>query len=382
MKTRQARLVDFGKRSGLRVYPVSIGAMRLPDEELAIPLIRQAIDAGMIYIDTCRGYGDSEIKLSKALKDGYREKVILSTKWCPWNLKVQPDDDTSAQCTYKRLVESMERLDVEYLDFYQIWSINNFENYQQATYKGGMLEGVRRAKDEELIKHIGFTTHDTPENIRRYIDQADWCEAILFTHNMLNPTYKEIIAETHAKGIATIVMNPLAGGFLVEDSPVLQKAVLDAVGINDVVQAAHRYLAGDENIDTILCGINKPSDITSTVDNYSKPPLTAEQREDLEEAMAKITSKGMGFCTGCKYCMPCPEGIDIPAMMNVVYLDRFLQMSERVTRLYKQLVNPDNSPARCTQCGQCEEKCTQHLKITEELKYLIERFSKNSPEDD
>ena len=377
MTIRQTREVDFGKRSGLKVHPVSIGAMRLPDEELAIPLIRQAIDAGMIYIDTCRGYGDSELKLAKALKDGYREKVILSTKWCPWNLKVEPDDDTSAECTYKRLLESMKRLDVEYLDFYQIWSINNFEDYQQATCKRGMLDGIRRAKDEGLIKHIGFTTHDTPENIAKYIDEADWCEAILFTHNILNPTYKDIIAQTHERGIATIAMNPLAGGFLAVQSPVLQKAVFDAVGINSVVEAAHRYLAGDRNIDTILCGISKPTDITSTIEHYSKPPLTGQQRKDLEEAMDKMSSKGMGFCTACKYCMPCPEGINIPNMMNMVYLDKFLQMSERAGGIYERQANLGNSPAKCTQCGQCEDKCTQHLKITEELKYLVERFGKD-----
>lgn len=373
MKTKQ---VDFGKRSGLRVHPVSIGAMRLPDEELATPLIRQAIDEGMIYIDTSRGYSDSEIKLSKALKDGYREKVRLSTKWCPWNLKIQPDDDASAECAYKRLVESMERLDVEYLDFYQIWSIDKFENYEQATCKGGMLDGIRRAKDEGLIGHIGFTTHDTPDNIRKYIDEADWCEAILFSHNILNPTYKEIIAQTHEKGIATLVMNPLAGGFLAEESPVLQQIVSDALGIKDVVEAAHRYLAGDKNIDTILCGINKPSDITSTIDNYSKPPLTSQQRKALEEVMDRISSKAMGFCSVCNYCMPCPEGINIPLMMNMVYLDKLLEMSDTAARTYRQHVNADNSPTRCTQCGQCEEKCTQHLKIIEELAYLVERFDK------
>jgi len=374
--TKQTREVDFGKRSGLRVFPVSIGAMRLPDEELAIPLIRQAIDAGMVYIDTCRGYGDSEIKIAKPLKDGYREKVILSTKGCPWNLKVEPDDDTSAQCTYKRILESMERLDVDYLDFYQIWSINDFEDYQQATCKAGMLDGIRRAKDEGLIKHIGFTTHDTPENIRKYIDEADWCETILFTHNIFNPTSKDIIAQTHEKGIATLVMNPLAGGLLAQKSPVLQKAVFGAVGIKDVVEAAHRYLAGDENIDTILCGINKPSDITATIENYSKPPLTGQQRKDLEEVMSRMSSKGMGFCTACRYCMPCPEGINVPGMMNIVYLDRFLQMSERAGGFYERRVNPENSPVRCTKCGQCEDTCTQHLKITEELEYLLERFGK------
>ena len=133
----QTKLIDFGKRSGLKVHPVSTGAMRLPDEEQAIKLMRQAIDAGMIYIDTSRGYADSEIKVGKSLKDGYREKVILSTKCSPWIKKVEPDDDTSAECTYKRIIESMERLDVDYLDFYQIWNIDRRENYEQAVAREG-----------------------------------------------------------------------------------------------------------------------------------------------------------------------------------------------------------------------------------------------------
>ena len=104
MTFTQTKKVDFGQRSGIEVFPVSIGAMRLPEEEKATPLIRQAIDAGMIYIDTSRGYGDSEIKLGKALKDGYRDKVFLSTKCSPWIKKLEPTDDTSAECTYKNIL--------------------------------------------------------------------------------------------------------------------------------------------------------------------------------------------------------------------------------------------------------------------------------------
>ena len=174
--------------------------------------MRQAIDAGLIYIDTCRGYGDSEIKVGKSLKDGYRDKVILSTKWSPWVRKIEEDDDASADCTYKRIIESMERLDVEYLDFYQIWSISKKEHYEQAVAVGGMLDGIKRAVKEGLVGHIGFTTHDSPENVSRYIDEADWCEAILFTYNVLNQTYQEVIAKAHSRGIATVVMNPAGGG--------------------------------------------------------------------------------------------------------------------------------------------------------------------------
>lgn len=225
MSIKQTKQVEFGKRSGLKVHPVSLGGMRFPEDiDQAVALIRQAIDSGMVYIDTSRGYLDSEVKLNKALKDGYREKVILSTKCSPWIKKVEPTDNASADCTFRRIVESMERLGVEYLDFYQIWNILSPECYEKATRKGGMVDGIKKAMDQGLVKHTGFTTHDTPENISRYIDEADWCETILFTYNMLNPTYKDIIAKAHDKGIATVVMNPIGGGMLAEDSAVLKKS--------------------------------------------------------------------------------------------------------------------------------------------------------------
>ena len=378
----QTTQIDFGQRSKLKIYPVSIGAMRLPEEEQAIQLLRQAIDAGMIYIDTSRGYADSEIKVGKSLKDGYRDKVILSTKWSPWIKKVEPDDDNSAECTYKRIVESMERLGVDYLDFYQIWNIDSREHYDQAVAKGGMLDGIRRAMDEGLVGHTGFNTHDSPENISRYIDEADWCEVILFTYNMLNQRYAETIAKAHEKGIATIVMNPVGGGMLTEDSPVIKSALRQALGTDDIVEIAHRYLAGNRHVDTILCGIQKPSDIVSTLDNYRKPPLTKNEIKALEKAMQKLSSTSMGFCTGCKYCLPCPANIDIPAMMNVAYLEKLLKVPLKAKDVYGWTVsevNLDRSvpPSSCIECGQCEEKCTQKLKIMPEIKRLSEDYEKS-----
>ncbi len=374
MTASQDKLIDFGKRSGLKVHPVSMGTMRFPkDDQEAVLLIRESIDAGMIYIDTSRGYVDSELKLAKALKDGYREKVILSTKWSPWILEVEPDDNASAECTYKRILESMGRLEVDKLDFYQVWNIDSKEHYKQATAKDGMLDGIMRAMDEGLIEHTGFTTHDTPENVSGYIDDADWCEAILFTYNILNPAYRDVIAKAHDKGIATIVMNPLGGGMLAEDSPVLKNAVRKALGHENIIEASHRYLASSEIVDTILCGISKPPDIASTIENFSKPALTADQMKSLEDAMDEISSRSMGFCVDCKYCMPCPQGINIPVMMRVSYLNRFLKLKSRPAELYSW---QSKSPAECTACGECEEKCTQKLKIIEEMKYLVDKFGK------
>jgi predicted aldo/keto reductase-like oxidoreductase len=374
MAVTQKKQVDFGKRSGLKCFPVSMGAMRLPEEEKAIPLVRQAIDAGMVYIDTSRGYGDSELKLAKALKDGYREKVILSTKWSPWNLKVEANDDTSADCMYRRIIESMGRLDVDYLDFFQIWAITNPEQYNDTVRKGGMLDGIRRAMDEGLVGHTGFTTHDTPENVSRYIDEVDWCETVLFTYNLLNKKYKNVIAKAHEKGIATVVMNPVSGGLLAENSPVLIDAVKKAVGCDDPIEVAHRYLAADTNVDTILCGITKPEDVISTIENYQKPALSAEEVRAVERVFEELSKENVGFCTECKYCMPCPQGINIPMIMHAVYLDKFLRVPVAARGCYNWFVymaesNRSTNPAECTECGQCEEKCTQGLKIIEEMKY-------------
>ncbi|MCK4999234.1 MAG: aldo/keto reductase [Anaerohalosphaera sp.] len=381
MSAKQMQLVDLGKRSGLKVYPVSIGAMRLPeDDEQSTALLRQAIDANMVYIDTCRGYPDSERKVGLALKNGYREKVILSTKWSPWLRKIEEDDDASADCTYKRIIESLERLDVEYVDFYQVWNIYKPAHFEFATRKGGMVEGIIRAMDEGLVKHTGFTTHDTPRNVCRYIDRADWAEVVLFTYNMINPTYKELVEKAHDKGIGTIVMNPMGGGMFTEESPVINNAVKDSTGIESPIEAAHRYLSGDNNVDTIITGIAKPSDITSTIENYEKPTMTADQTAAVEQAMAEISKENMGFCTNCKYCLPCPAKIDIPAMMKVAYLARLLKVPAKAKAEYSWTVNPNNpdcsaAPDQCLQCGACELKCTQRLKVMQQLKYIAENIS-------
>ena len=382
-KTRQTAQmgspVDFGRRSGLKVYPISIGAMRLPSGQKAIDLLREAIDAGMVYIDTCRGYGHSELAIAKALKDGYREKVILSTKWSPWLKKVEPTDEASADCTYKRILESMRRLEVDYLDFYQIWSVETPEQFEMAAKKGGMLDGIRRAVDEGLVRHIGLTTHDTPENVSGYIERADWCEAILVTYNMFSRAYEDVLAKAHSEGIATLVMNPLGGGMLAEDSPVFKQAVSKAIGLDDPAEAAHRYLAGNENIDTILCGINKPSDIASTIANCEKTPLSAEQRKRLETELDKLTMANMGFCTGCKYCMPCTEGINIPAMMRVWYYDKLLNVPNKAAGIYNWNTSSKNQnhsipPKACTKCGRCEAKCTQKIDIIQKLEEINKKY--------
>jgi uncharacterized protein len=372
-KIEKLPLRSFGKRSGLRVRSVSIGAMRFPgDLDDAITLVRHAIDSGMRYIDTCRAYGESEWVLGQALKGVYRKKVILSTKWSPWNITYRPDDLPSADCVRRRLDESMKRLDVDVLDFYQIWSILSRDHYEAATRKGGMLEGILKAKKEGLVKHIGFTTHDSVENLLEYLEEADWCEVLLITYNILNRTYEPVIEAARAKGIGTIVMNPVGGGRFAEASPVFMR-LAKKVGASSVPELAVRYVLSNPDVDTILCGMAKLSDIDDTLASAALPAFTPEQVDTINQFIAKRTPENAGLCTACNYCLPCPQGINIPAVMGAIYTARTLGFKENARKSYAR-VSPD--AAACNACGQCAKKCTQQIDIPKQMAYAHRNLKK------
>ncbi len=361
------QLKAFGTRSTLQVTPVSIGAMRFPQDCIdATDMIRHAIDSGMRYIDTSRGYGESEFKLGAALKDGYREKVILSSKCSPWIKKVRDDDDGSADSVRRRIDETLLRLGIDKLDFYQVWNINNRESWELATRKGGMVDGILRAMDEGLVGHTGFTTHDSVENLLEYLEEADWAEVVLLTYNLLNRTYEPVLKKAHEKGMGTIVMNPVGGGRLTEDSPVIMEAA-KPLAVSSVAELAVRYVLSNPHVDTILCGMTKPGDVDDTIAAAEKGGFSPEAVSEINAFFASRSRKMVDFCTGCKYCMPCPAGIDIPGIMTAVYEARFLGMIEQAQRTYKRATR-EVSPEACTDCGACEKKCTQHLNIRDELK--------------
>lgn len=352
--------------------PVSIGAMRFPgDSSDAVALIRHAIDSGMRYIDTSRGYGESEFVLGRALKNGYREKVILSSKCSPWIKKVRDDDDGSADSVRRRIEETLLRLDVDYLDFYQVWNVCNRESWETATKPGGMVEGIKKAIADGLVRHTGFTTHDSKENLLEYLPQADWCEALLVSYNLMNLGYAPVIEKAHELGIAMIVMNPMGGGKFAEASPVLAQLAKE-VGAASVPDLAVRFVLGNPAVDTILCGMTKMTDVDETVAAAKRPALTAAQMDKVHAFFDERSRKNVSFCTACNYCMPCPTGINIPGIMGLIYEDRFFGLKDAAKGGYRWVgqVKAD----ACIKCGECEKKCTQHLSIMKEMAYAAETY--------
>jgi hypothetical protein len=347
--------------------------MRLPqDTDEAIALIRYAIDSGMRYIDTSRGYGDSEIKIGKALKGGYRQKVILSTKWSPWIQRIADSDDTSSDCMLRRIEESMTRLDVDYLDYYQLWNIESREHYDQAMTRGGMLDGIRKAIDRGWVGHTGFTTHDTVDNLLVYLAEADWCEIVLFTCSLIDPTYERAIEAAHARGIGTLIMNPLAGGQLAHDSPVL-RGLAEDVGARSLPELALRYLMSNPAVTSVISGISRTSDVDDTVVAVNQGAFPPESMERIRRVLSGIHANRKGFCTGCRYCLPCPAEIEIPAVMGAIAQSRFWGLEASARTALRDQKGP--KAEACTRCGQCEARCTQRLRIMDEMEYAARNLS-------
>lgn len=366
-------LRNFGKRSGYMVAPVSIGAMRFPPDALdAVGLVRHAIDSGMRYIDTSRGYGESEYVLSRALRDGYRERVVLSTKCSPWIKKVTDADDGSADSVRRRIDESLLRLGVDYLDFYQVWNVNDPDAWELATRRGGMVDGIKRAVDEGLVRHIGFTTHEKPEALLRYLDEAEWCEILLVSYNLLKRDYEPVLEKAKDLGIGTIVMNPVGGGRFAEDSPVLMR-LAEEVGAVSVADLAVRYVLSNPNVDTILCGMSKASDVDATIASARRTVFDHAARERVNDFFDRLSRESVSFCTNCGYCQPCPAGIKIPSVMSSIYEGRFLGFAEGARKTFRRATAEVKVDA-CTRCGSCEKKCTQGLEIIRELQYAASEY--------
>jgi predicted aldo/keto reductase-like oxidoreductase len=371
--------IPFGQRSGLRVPRTSLGGMRLPaDVDQAVTVVRHAIDAGMVYIDTSRGYGESEIKIGKALRDGYRERVLLSTKWAPWITRIEPSDDASADCVLRRLEESMRRLDVDVLDFYQVWNLHLPEHYEQARRPGGFLDGVRRARDRGLVRHIGLTSHWKPEELVGMLGEMDWCEVLLVSYNVLNRGYAEVLAKARELGLGTIVMNPVAGGRFAENSAVF-RPLLDKLGAVSCADLAIRYVLSNPNIDTLISGVNKIADVDDTLASAARGLFSAEECAEVAAFVDGLSRRNVGFCTACGYCMPCPQEVNIPQVMEAVYTERFLGFHGNAVAHQRLIGNspwvPGKGAAACTACGTCVPKCTQHLPIPDEMAFAREHLS-------
>ncbi|NLY82147.1 MAG: aldo/keto reductase [Clostridiales bacterium] len=355
---------------------IGYGTMRFPvlnkdpskiDESTAIEQLRYGIDSGINYIDTAYGYhmGNSEIVVGKALKDGYREKVFLADKLPTWLIKEPSDMD-------KYLDEQLEKLDTDYIDFYLIHTLDRkkWDN----CLNNGLFEFIDRAKKSGKIKQIGFSFHDEISVFKEIIDKYSWdfCQIQL---NLMDEDFQaglEGLKYAGKNNIDVIIMEPLRGGTLANNVPENIDKIWKSLGKNRTAAAwAFHYLWDYKEVSTVLSGMNSLKQIDENVAEASDSEvnsLTKEEHEAMSAVKEIYKSRKLIDCTKCNYCMPCPNGVDIPGCFEVYNDANIYNNLEYYKDQYDGFISEEEKASNCIECGLCEEACPQHLPIMELLK--------------
>ena len=356
---------------------LGFGCMRFPttpdgkiDEAEAIRMVRHAIDSGVTYIDTAYPYhgGESEVVVGKALKDGYRERVILTTKLPIW--KVEKYEDMMAL-----LDEQLEKLQTDHVDFYILHAMNNerMDLMQKLDYKKFYAEALAQGK----IRYPGFSFHDDYEAFMRILNDWDQWKMAQVQMNILDDTNQatlEGIREAGKRGVGVVIMEPLRGGLLA-NPPEDVKAVYEAFeDKRSPVEWAFRYLQAMPEVITILSGMSNWEQTTDNLrifDLNERPVLTEQEKALFAAVKATYMARTKTRCTGCEYCQPCPMGVQIPRIFRG-YDGAMLRADSSFKQGYARIVADNADASRCVACRKCEKACPQHLPIVQYLKEIHE----------
>lgn len=375
----------FGK-TDFMVSTLGFGCMRFPlqntggepdqskiDEEQSIGMIRHAIDNGVNYIDTAYPYhgGMSEVLVGKALKDGYREKVKLTTKMPIWLIKTIEDCD-------KYLDEQLQRLDVDYVDFYLLHAMN--KERWNAVKELGILDFLDKAIKEGKIRQVGFSFHEEIDFFKEMLDAYDWAMCQIQFNYMEDRRWIEEIKYAASKGIAVVVMEPLLGGKLAANQPEDVKAEFCKVNSErTAAEWALRWVLNNPEITLLLSGMSNMQQVKENIaimDRAVVHNLTAEEQEAIENVRSIYEAKTKVKCTACSYCVPCPQNVAIPDIFGSYNQSVMYNIEEQMRRYYGRVMKQNRDSSQCVECGACETQCPQKLPIIQHLKEAHEYLSK------
>jgi len=360
-------LRPFG-RTGKSVSAIGCGGMRFPEDEgvdACADIAVRANDAGVNYFDTAPLYGRSEEILGRAFRR-MRNPWYVSTK------SLAKDGQTLRQ----DLETSLRRLGVDRIHFFHIWCVMSMEMFEQRL-AGGVIDAARKAMDEGLIEHLCLSTHQPGREIADMVRLGIF-EGVTLGYNVLNFPFREHgVRAAAAGGLGVVTMNPLGGGLLPRHRERFR--FLDGLG-GSAVDAALRFNLSHPEIACALVGFSSVSqvdDAVRAVDRFR--PFTPAELEDLED---RIPDAFDAVCTTCGYCLPCPEDVPIPKLMDAFNLSVLDGETENVLRRMKGHWGIDPEAAdRCTECGECEVRCTQNLPIRERIARIREFARERTPQE-
>jgi uncharacterized protein len=377
----------------LSVSVLGFGAMRLPiegahgnvadsydphspiDEKEATRMIEYAVANGVNYFDSAYMYhgGKSEVVLGKALKP-YRDRVLIATK-LPAVLVQGPDDFE------KFLGEQLQRLATDYVDVYLLHGLHR--EVWSRLKEMEILSFLDRIHSEGRARFVGFSFHDDLAVFKEIVDSYDWklCQIQYNYYDEDAQAGKVGLNYAAAKDMGIVIMEPVRGGMLAEPLPPEVEALWDSADVKrSPAEWALRWVWNHAEVSTALSGMSTMDQVIANVrvaEEGKANSLTPTELALVEKVRKTYRTMFKVGCTGCGYCMPCKAGVAIPTMFSS-YNDSFVfpHKAGMVAALYNMFLKPEQRASACIECGECEEKCPQHLPIREELKNVHERLSR------
>lgn len=361
---------ELGK-TGITATRLGFGAMRLPmvnigghdyvDIHLATDVIRHGFEEGINYIDTGFVYceSESEIAVGRALR-GWREKVTVTTKATKFRME-NPGD-------LRRMLEhQLLKLDIDYVDFYCFHGIG-WENFHEIDKKTGWIKDLTNAKDEGLVKHIAFSFHDEPENMIQLIDLGLF-EMVTCQYNYFDQKNAESMSYAKEKGLGVVVMGPVGGGRLAVVPGFLSDE--DGLDTSSAAGLSIRFVMSNPNVDVALSGMNSFQMVDDNIRATEAGLLSETELAVLNRLLEKTKGLAELYCTGCGYCMPCKQGVDISARFEAMNYLKVYGFEDQARTLYgnvRKREQETEGEGICIECGDCQEKCPQNIEIIKQLK--------------
>ncbi len=366
-----------------KVSALGFGAMRMPGSRTeSINMIRYAIDNGLNYVDTAFTYhgGQSEVIVGKALLDGYREKVTLTTKSPLWMIKSREDFD-------KRLNKQLRRLKLN-PDVYLFHGMNR--NRLEKVKNLNLIEKMEEAKAEGKFKYIGFSFHDSFDAFKEIIDYYDW-DCCQIQHNYIDVDFQagtKGLKYAASKNIPVIIMEPIRGGQLaipqdkLDTKPEIRSILEQSSVKRSMADWALQFLWNQPEVSVVLSGMSTMQQVIENVESAKNSGINTITKEELETISAlREAFKKLFYvsCTSCGYCLPCPNGVNIPTINRLVNEAKYWGTAQNPIILYfygslaktkeeleqKKAAGDEAEGAQtlCIQCGECLEKCPQEINI-------------------
>lgn len=365
--------------SGDKVSILGFGCMRFPTEDgnivedKSMKMLDYAFERGINYFDTAYPYHNeqSEPFLGKFLQKIDREEVFIATKLPSWKIEKHEE-------MYEYLDSQLDRLKTDYIDYYLMHSLG--KKHWNNLKENDVFRFLDYLEDSEKVRYIGFSFHDKYEIFKEIIDSYKW-DFCQIQYNYMDINYqagKRGLKHAHEKGLDVIVMEPLKGGMLTGDIP---------DDINELWHSSNREWSPAEwglrwvwnhpEVKIVLSGMSTMEHIKenmTTAENVKPNSLSEEEKETVSRVRESYRKRLKVNCTDCKYCLPCPNEINIPQIFsfynNAFIYDEF----DRMKRFYNGSFDDDKRASACVACGDCEEKCPQDIDIIQKLKEVAETF--------